>query len=417
MATLSIASLLSFFSDEKKSIKKGENHFNSDHVEAFSYQQGVLRGEVHASMKKKVYKVTIYLDDQQEIKSTECECPRGAFKCSHAAALFIHGIHNLSRTDVECQWRKRKSTTTLSNQAVSELFPPPKRYCALSRNPTQADRLALYEDLKEYEKFTGLCWLLSPEPPVANKLPMPSIEEIIFSDEFLQARGSQEQLDCLVRCSKLDEHKIARISQLTVGQRDNPAWHLARRGRLTASNFGSVLKAKRVTPSLVKRLLGEYDLSRVKAVQWGVNNEKEAIKAFTLKTGKIVKDTGIWFDSSGILGASPDGIVDDETVLESKCPYTERNLTIEEALNSTSFCLKKSESGQGYALRKDHVYWDQVQGQMYLSRRKFCFFVVWTTKDVAILKIERDDTWAANIPRLIKFYYDYIFPKIVEGEL
>ena len=359
----------------------------------------------------------IYLDDQQEIKSTECECPRGAFKCSHAAALFIHGIHNLSRTDVECQWRKRKSTTTLSNQAVSELFPPPKRYCALSRNPTQADRFALYEDLKEYGKFTGLCWLLSPEPPVANKLPMPSIEEIIFSDEFLQARGTQGQLDCLVRRSKLEEHKIARISQLTVGQRDNPAWHLARRGRLTASNFGSVLKAKRVTPSLVKRLLGEYDLSRVKAVQWGVNNEKEAIKAFTLKTGKIVKDTGIWFDSSGILGASPDGIVDDETVLESKCPYTERNLTIEEALNSTSFCLKKIESGQGYALKKDHVYWDQVQGQMYLSRRKFCFFVVWTTKDVAVLKIERDDTWAANIPHLIKFYYDYIFPKIVEGEL
>ena len=98
-----------------------------------------------------------------------------------------------------------------------------------------------------------------------------------------------------------------------MGQRDNPAWHLARRGRLTASNFGSVLKAKRVTPSLN----GEYDLSRVKAVQWGVNNEKEAIKVFTLKTGKIVKDTGIWFDSSGILGASPDDILYDQNVLES----------------------------------------------------------------------------------------------------
>ena len=59
MATLSIVSLLSFFSDEKKSIKKGENHFHSDHVEAFSYQQGVLRGEVQASMRKKVYKVTV----------------------------------------------------------------------------------------------------------------------------------------------------------------------------------------------------------------------------------------------------------------------------------------------------------------------------------------------------------------------
>ena len=59
MATLSISSLLSFFSDEKKSIKKGENHYKSDHVEAFSYQQGILHGEVHASMKKKIYKVTV----------------------------------------------------------------------------------------------------------------------------------------------------------------------------------------------------------------------------------------------------------------------------------------------------------------------------------------------------------------------
>ena len=59
MASLSIASLISFFSEEKKSIRKGENHFKSDHVESLLYQQGVLRGEVHASMKKKVYKVTV----------------------------------------------------------------------------------------------------------------------------------------------------------------------------------------------------------------------------------------------------------------------------------------------------------------------------------------------------------------------
>ena len=43
---------------QTKSIKKGENHFNSDHVEAFSYQQGVLQGEVQASTKK-VDKVTV----------------------------------------------------------------------------------------------------------------------------------------------------------------------------------------------------------------------------------------------------------------------------------------------------------------------------------------------------------------------
>ena len=59
MATLSIASLLSFFLEEKKSIKKGENHLKSDHIEAFTYQQGVSRGEVQGSMKQKVYNVTV----------------------------------------------------------------------------------------------------------------------------------------------------------------------------------------------------------------------------------------------------------------------------------------------------------------------------------------------------------------------
>ena len=299
------------------------------------------------------------------------------------------------------------------------MFPPPKKYRPLSRKPTDIDRAELYKDLKEYGRFTGLCWLLSPEPPpVSARLPIPTIEEIIFSEEFLKTRGLQEQLDCLVRRCRISSEDIVKISDLTVGQRDNPAWHLARKGRLTASNFGVVLKAKRVTPSLLKRLLGEYDLSRVKAVQWGVNYEEEPIKAFTSKTGKRVEDTGIWFHSSGILGASPDGIVDDQTVLEAKCPYTERNMTIEEAVQSlATFCLEKCESEQCYTLKKDHIYWHQVQGEMYFSQRKCCYFVVWTAKNSAVIRIERDDTWAANIPLLTQFYFNHIFPKVVEGEL
>lgn len=59
MAMLSIVSLLSYFSEDKKSIKKGENHYKSDHVESFTYNRGILRGDIHASMKNKVYKVTV----------------------------------------------------------------------------------------------------------------------------------------------------------------------------------------------------------------------------------------------------------------------------------------------------------------------------------------------------------------------
>ena len=134
-----------------------------------------------------------------------------------------------------------------------------------------------------------------------------------------------------------------------------------------------------MTKSLLKRLLGEYDLSGVKAVQWGVDNEQEALKAFTGLKSKTVQETGIWLDASGILGASPDGIVDDETILEAKCPYTERNLTIEAIIvTSLTFCFKKAQDGNGYVrLKKDHVYGDQVQGEMFFTQRKFCYFVVW----------------------------------------
>ena len=53
---------------------------------------------------------------------------------------------------------------------------------------------------------------------------------------------------------------IIEIGTLTTGQRNNPAWHLARKDRLTASNFGAVLNAKRVTQALTKRLHGDYNL-------------------------------------------------------------------------------------------------------------------------------------------------------------
>jgi len=56
---VTIASLLSFFENENKSVSRGEYHFKSNNVESFSASQGVFKRQVHASMKKIVYNVTI----------------------------------------------------------------------------------------------------------------------------------------------------------------------------------------------------------------------------------------------------------------------------------------------------------------------------------------------------------------------
>ena len=179
-----------------------------------------------------------------EIKSAECECPRGNYKCSHAAALIIYGIHNLSRTDIECQCKK----PTAPNQVKS---------------------------VEEYGNFTGTLWLLSPEPEKSNVLPVITVEEIVLSAEFVNHVDKKSYLTEKLRMS--EDQRIA-VNKATPGQRDNPSWHMIRKGRLTASNFGSVLNCKRVTPSLIKRVLGQYDLSRVQAINWGIINENVSTK-------------------------------------------------------------------------------------------------------------------------------------------
>ena len=115
---------------------------------------------------------------------------------------------------------------------------------------------------------------MSPEPQIqATPLPVATIDDIIFAEEFLQ--GPEAQSQHLLERATLDWETIQQVSHFTAGQRDNPSWQMIRKSRLTASNFGSIYNAKRVTPSLIKRLLGEYDLIWVKAVQWGITKSQK----------------------------------------------------------------------------------------------------------------------------------------------
>ena len=78
----------------------------------------------------------------------------------------------------------------MSLLAVEQLFPLPKNYVGITRSPNTADGYALC--LMAYGRFTGLCWLMSPEPAPQAKLPVPKNGEIIYSEEFIQSRGAQQ---------------------------------------------------------------------------------------------------------------------------------------------------------------------------------------------------------------------------------
>jgi len=60
--------------------------------------------------------------------------------------------------------------------------------------------------------------------------------------------------------------------------------------------------------------------------------EALSVREFEEHAGHEVNSTGLWLHSSGILGASPDGFIHDQNaVLEVKCPYSARNLTVAQA--------------------------------------------------------------------------------------
>lgn len=81
-----------------------------------------------------------------------------------------------------------KEIPTHRSQIKQKCFLHPEIH-SFGKKSIEVDRSELHEDLKEYGRFTGLYWLIRPEPPAVSKLPIPTIEEIIYSEEFYRPGG------------------------------------------------------------------------------------------------------------------------------------------------------------------------------------------------------------------------------------
>jgi len=148
----------------------------------------------------------------------------------------------------------------------------------------------------------------------------------------------------------------------------------------------------------------------VKAIQWGTEMESTALRVFQEHKQLTVQPTGLWLHPTGILGASPDGIIPElNAVVEVKCPYSVRDSTIAEACQKKGFCLCIDDHSV-ISVRENHPYVDQIQGQMYLSGTTTCFFVVYTNKEFCVVELSRDESWNVNIDNLVQFYVDFMLP-------
>nr|XP_022286235.1 uncharacterized protein LOC111099145 [Crassostrea virginica] len=280
-------------------------------------------------------------------------------------------------------------------------------------------------------------WILAPEPPVPQVC-VPIIDDLLASPEFLAA---EHPMTWLRQKLIVNDDQIQQIAALTVGQKDNCLWSAVRRNRLTASNFGCILaavKRNRYPISLYKRLCQAYDLSKKDAIIWGLCNESVAVDKYRSFGDAVVEPTGIWLHHNGVLGCSPDGMIRrpaafgfhhqspalmdimqtcniQPEILEVKCPYSAKEKTIAEAVDTIAeFCLEIQEfrGERIYKLKESHPYYDQVQGQLFVTNKHACDFVVWTPKDIAIVRIPQDLVWQRNISVLTDFYFHKFMPHL-----
>ena len=146
----------------------------------------------------------------------------------------------------------------------------------------------------------------------------------------------------------------------------------------------------------------------------GRKYEKAAIQDFTKITGNCVEPSGLFISAQyPFLAASPDGLVADSHLVEVKCPL--RGFRKPVSANSAFPFLYCEQSDNSLHLKRDSKYYLQIQGQLGITGRRCCYFVVYTGVDCFFEDINFDKNYwtVCMVPRLKLFYEKHYRPYIV----
>jgi putative phage-type endonuclease len=196
----------------------------------------------------------------------------------------------------------------------------------------------------------------------------------------------------------------------------SPEWLAQRVGKVTASRVADVIaktktgysatRANYLAQLVAERLTGQpTDTFKNAAMQHGTDTEPLARMAYETETGFMVTEVPmIDHPTIAMSGASPDGLVSDDGLVEIKCPNTSTHI---ETLITGKVPSK---------------YVPQMQWQMACTGRKWNDFVSFDPRmpedmQLFIKRVERDDTLIAEYEAEIKSFLlevDNTVAKLIE---
>ena len=165
----------------------------------------------------------------------------------------------------------------------------------------------------------------------------------------------------------------------------SPAWFEARLGKPTASNFGDVLAVSKVKKTLgeplkaradyahrlvAERLCGPAPQVTTGYMQRGIAQEPDVLAAYELRTGFRPEPVGFCLDTTEMFGASPDGLVGSDGLVE--CKTTLPHLFIELMLSGGAIEKHRAQMvGQCLVTGRawvDLALWCEPLGALYVAR-------------------------------------------------
>jgi putative phage-type endonuclease len=160
-----------------------------------------------------------------------------------------------------------------------------------------------------------------------------------------------------------------------MSEQQTEQWFTDRLGKVTASRLADVLaktktgysasRANYMTQLVLERITKTRAESYSNAaMEWGVTQEPFARAAYEAHTGQMVEEVGfIQHPDIEDAGASPDGLVGDDGMVEIKCPSSSTALEC---------WLIHAQGGNPV----DAKYYAQMQWQMRCADRSWCDYVV-----------------------------------------
>lgn len=384
------------------------------------------------------------------VEVAHCTCMAGlAETCSHVAAV-LHWVETAVRihNDTPCTSRENKWLMPTPVQDIPRLklkdidFSAPKRQPIVpssSCTPSSSRKIEAPSP-SEIEDFFKMISEEKEKKPIALSVVHPYSKDFVQSSEHLpkrmqsifkpaQLENTYPELLALAESHLHEEVSPAmadHLEVLTRSQSKSREWFRYRAGRITASRFRQILHTDPHQPSvsLVKNVCyPEIQKFSTKATVWGCEHEKDALQAY--KTQIMTSHSGLSVTSCGFficvehpfLGASPDALAECNCcglgVVEVKCSLCAQESSIEEAVDGVgSFCLERADGN--LQLKRKHPYYYQIQLQIFVTKRSYCDFVVWTEEELHVERIALDeDLMTEVLPKAETFYKLCILPELL----